>query len=153
VRNFTVVTAARAEKQKGRGRGRRGVFIAAARRRLRQAIKELKRGGSNGRDLVSRRDLRTEEGEDLTGGSGLTGGVHAVSERKRNRGYRFGFLLGLRADFPYWAESLPRALFWFFLLFHFSFFYFFHIFCKNVSNQFKPNSKFFQYSKQGFKPI
>jgi hypothetical protein len=58
-----------------------------ARHRLRQAIKELKRGGSNGRDLVSRRDLRSREEDDLA-----DEGVPPVSQGEREIGYHFGIL-------------------------------------------------------------
>jgi hypothetical protein len=65
------------------------------------------------------------------------------------------YLLG-RGWFPFWARIHPRGPFYFyfsFLLFLFCFSYFFCIFCKNVSNQFKPVSKILQNSQQGFKPI
>jgi hypothetical protein len=46
--DFSVVRRRFREGAKGDGRGQRGGLIAAARRRLMQAMKELKRGGSNG---------------------------------------------------------------------------------------------------------
>jgi hypothetical protein len=52
-RNFTVLAAARAEKQKGRGRGRRGVFMDAARRRLRQGLMRIEEGSYDGEETVS----------------------------------------------------------------------------------------------------
>jgi hypothetical protein len=61
---------------------------------------------------------------------------------KRPAAYPFGSeaVLG-RGGFNGWADLVPLALFflfYFFFLFLFSDFHFFHIICKNASNQFKP---------------
>jgi hypothetical protein len=49
---------------------------------------------------------------------------------------------GSRGPFSYFFSSL--------LLFFFYFSYFFHRFCKNAPNQFKPLSEILQNSQQGF---
>jgi hypothetical protein len=70
------------------------------------------------------REARTEEGEDLTGGSGLTGGVHA-SVRGGEGPYRFGEREdGPRAVSGAGPEFVPGVHFIFFfslLLFLFCF--------------------------------
>jgi hypothetical protein len=76
-RNFAVLAAVRAEKQKGRGRGRPGIFIGEAGGQNGPVLnRELKRGNqSEGNGL--RRDLRPEEEDDLA----LTGGSHQSGTR------------------------------------------------------------------------
>jgi hypothetical protein len=74
---------------------------------------ELTRGVTTGR-FSYWRGLRTEEEE---GRRGLAGRAHMSAREKRNKGYRFGFLHGLRAASPYWAEGFPEALFHIFLSF------------------------------------
>jgi hypothetical protein len=90
----------------------------------RQGIKGELRGSNRHGGSVSRRDLRTEEGEDLTGGSGLTGGVHA-SVREGEGPYRFGEREdGPRAASGAGPEWRPRPFYLFFFLSSFSFFCF-----------------------------
>jgi hypothetical protein len=84
-RDFTVLAAARAEKQKGRGRGCPGLFIGTARDRNRQGLKELKRGGrSYCVEETVTGVVNARKKMALVGGSYLSAG-----ERKKN-GYRFG---------------------------------------------------------------
>jgi hypothetical protein len=73
-----------------------------------------------------------------------------------NRGYRFGFDIGPRLASGVGPKGFPGSVFIFFsslLLFFFLFSYFFHRFCKNVPNQFKPLSEILQKSLQGFKSV
>jgi hypothetical protein len=75
VRNFAVLAAARAEKQKGRGRGRPGLFIG----RVLMAITAINYRGSN--------SGRFQEREGVIAGEGKSDRrVPGVSERKRERG-------------------------------------------------------------------
>jgi hypothetical protein len=75
-----------------------------------------------------------------------TGGSH-LSLVEEGREYPFGILPGWAVGrLRDWAEWLPRGLFlifFSFLLFLFLFSKFFYIFCKNISNQFKPLSEIF----------
>jgi hypothetical protein len=69
---------------------------------------------------------------------------------EREIGYRFGkpgkWAVGL---FSVLGRGVPEALFIFFLFsFLFLFSKFFHIICKNASNQFKPLSEIFEKSMQ-----
>jgi hypothetical protein len=71
--------------------------------------------------------------------------VPRVSERERERVYRFGFFPGLRADSLTGPNRCPGPFSGFssFLLFPFSVFYFFHNFHIGYSNDFKPICKIF----------
>jgi hypothetical protein len=61
----------------------------------------------NGHGEIS--GLRLKMG--LTGGSGLTDGVHTSVRERGNGGYRFGFFLGLRADFLSGPYRFPEVQF------------------------------------------
>jgi hypothetical protein len=83
-RNFVSLAAISEGKGKGKGGGDPGPFIGAARAGNRQGVMRIEEGGVTGGRLGLRRRFRSREEEDLTGGSGLTGGVHAsVREGER----------------------------------------------------------------------
>jgi hypothetical protein len=76
----------------------------------------------------------------------MTGGVHlAARERERGVPVRVRALLGCGLDLVLGRMVSPGALFYFYFPFLFSnsVFYFFCIFCKKASIQFKPLSEIF----------
>jgi hypothetical protein len=104
----------------------------------------ISRNGERGRGN------RGEDGADMQGPLISEGGRGV-----RGTGSEGG-LVGPRAESRAGPKGFPGSIFIFFsslLLFLFYFSYFFHRFCKNAPNQFKPLLETSQDSQQGFKPI
>jgi hypothetical protein len=102
-----------------------------------KAVKGIEEGEFTGRETVS--------GVDFGQRRGMTSGAHLAAREGGVRGYRFGagccWAVG---SFWPWAGMVPGVQFHVFLflsLFFFCFSYFFHRFCKNAPNQFKPLSE------------
>jgi hypothetical protein len=92
---------------KGDERGVREVFIVAARRRLRQALKELKRGGSNGGDSVTGKKSGPKWKMGLTGGSRSS----ALGEGKCQDTVSGWCIAGPRAESGAGLNGFPRPVF------------------------------------------
>jgi hypothetical protein len=93
------------------------------------------------RGNAHRRGSRTEEGDGLTGGSGLTGGARVSASGERRQRYPFGLASWAAGPIWNWARLSPPGPFYVFisfLPFPFLISYFFHRFCINASNHFKP---------------
>jgi hypothetical protein len=144
------VVAGRGRKQRGKKEGG-GLLIDAGYYRNGRGIKGIKREGASycaEETVVGVVNARKKMA--LAGGSHLSAGVGRKWVPVRER------FPGPRARSGAGPDCFPRGLFMFFsslLLFFFYFSYFFHRFCKNAPNQFKPLSKNLQNSQQGFKPI